>query len=142
MIRLLIVSLFITYSFTAQSQNKRDKVREKIEAKKIGFLTDNLELSPDEAKVFWPVYNEYRKAMKEAMPKRKGERVELDDVAALAKLDEMIVNGRKVLDVKKAYIDKFINVIGAKKTVSLFHYDRKFKEDMIRNLKDNWKEKE
>ena len=39
--------------------NQPGERREKMEAQKIAFITKQLELTPDEAKVFWPVYNEY-----------------------------------------------------------------------------------
>ena len=34
--------------------------RERIESMKIGFITDKLSLSTEEAQKFWPVYNEYQ----------------------------------------------------------------------------------
>jgi hypothetical protein len=33
--------------------------REQIESMKIAFLTKRLDLTPEEAKKFWPVYNQY-----------------------------------------------------------------------------------
>ena len=37
-----------------------EEKKERIEAMKIGFLTEQLNLTPDEAKVFWPVYDQYQ----------------------------------------------------------------------------------
>ena len=37
--------------------------KEKVEAMKIGFITDYLDLSSEEAKEFWPVYNKYQDEM-------------------------------------------------------------------------------
>jgi hypothetical protein len=48
--------------------------KEKVEAMKIGFITDYLDLSSEEAKEFWPVYNKYQDEM-DAL--RKGRRQNL-----------------------------------------------------------------
>ena len=41
------------------SQNILDKKREKIEIEKIAYITKALDLSSEEAQVFWPLYNKY-----------------------------------------------------------------------------------
>jgi len=44
---------------TGQKGNHTAPNQEKIEAQRVAFITQELDLTPDEAKVFWPVYNEY-----------------------------------------------------------------------------------
>ena len=39
---------------------------EQLESAKIGFFTTRMELTPEEASKFWPVYNEYNKALCDA----------------------------------------------------------------------------
>ena len=134
MIRIAIISLLITLSISLQAQERRDKIREKIETKRIAFLSDKLELTPEEAQGFWPVYNAFHDAMKEAR-QHPDDRPEITDSNADEMLEQMLSDEQKVLDLKKAHIDKFRDIIGAKKTLMLWHYDRKFKEDMIREIK-------
>jgi hypothetical protein len=38
--------------------------KERLESMKISFLTEQLDLTPDEAKVFWPVYDSTRASWK------------------------------------------------------------------------------
>src|SRR5258706_16201427 len=45
--------------------------REKVEAFKIGFLTKRLNLTPDEAKNFWPVYNKFQDELEKARKQRR-----------------------------------------------------------------------
>ena len=55
-------------------ENKGDRQndkRENIEAMKIGFITKKLDLTPEEAQKFWPVYNQYNDKMKDLRKKRK-----------------------------------------------------------------------
>jgi hypothetical protein len=49
-----------------------DKERaEKVEALKIGFLTQRLDLTTDEAKSFWPVYNKFQDEMEKIRKQRR-----------------------------------------------------------------------
>jgi hypothetical protein len=41
------------------------EVRQRIESQRIAFITQRVHLTPDEATKFWPVYNEYRDALKD-----------------------------------------------------------------------------
>ena len=56
----LIIALFILFPLLGLAQNPR-MGDEKIEATKIAFFTQKLGLSADEAKIFWPIYNDYQK---------------------------------------------------------------------------------
>ena len=51
--------------------------KEKLESARIAYFTSRMNLTPDEAAKFWPVYNEYRKAMDEARRANRGEFHEL-----------------------------------------------------------------
>jgi hypothetical protein len=47
-----------------QGEDRKDR-KERIEVLKIQFITEKLELTPSEAESFWPVYEEYNKAVRE-----------------------------------------------------------------------------
>ena len=63
---LLIIFLSFSVLSMAQKGEKRKEIKDKIESQKIAFITQKLSLTSDEAKVFWPIYNEY-KTKKEAI---------------------------------------------------------------------------
>jgi hypothetical protein len=45
--------------------------REDIESMKIAYLTKKLDLTPDEAKKFWPVFNQFSEELKNVRSNRK-----------------------------------------------------------------------
>ena len=45
--------------------------KEKIEALKMGYISKELDLSPEEAQKFWPVYNQYQKELDAAKKNAK-----------------------------------------------------------------------
>jgi len=56
--RILLFSLILLQTHLAPAQDGR-----KLEAVKIGYLTRRLDLSPEEAQRFWPIYNQYSDEM-------------------------------------------------------------------------------
>lgn len=55
--KILFILIFISYSSYAQSFLEEKK--EKINALKVGFITNELDLTAEEATKFWPIYNAY-----------------------------------------------------------------------------------
>ena len=59
--QLIIVSLLVlitTLNF-AQNGQRLNKIKDKINAQKVAYITRELDLTPQEAQQFWPVYNEF-----------------------------------------------------------------------------------
>ena len=73
---ILLISLIAmtTISIAQQKRMIKDGDRkEEIEAMKVGFLTKRLSLSPEEAKTFWPVYDQYQAELNKIREARRGE---------------------------------------------------------------------
>lgn len=129
--------LFMTPIFAQKNHNSdRSKIKERIEARKIAFLSDKLELTPTLAQQFWPIYNEYedaihavRKNCRQFVNDEKGE------VSADVTLSKLVEHEEKQLEIKKKYIAQFKDLIGSKKTLDLLKFDREFKEKMIKDLR-------
>ena len=51
-----VILAFILVSFSISSSAQENRY-DKIKAVKIGFITEQLELSTEQAQVFWPIYN-------------------------------------------------------------------------------------
>ena len=56
---LILLILLISSNIYAQPPVKKAEMKEKIKSLKISFITENLELTSEEAQQFWPVYNNY-----------------------------------------------------------------------------------
>lgn len=124
-------------SATAQKKDKAASTEQKAEmqAKKVAFITEKLELKTDEAEKFWAVYNEkeekqkaIRKEFRSAKPE-KGKKVDdMTDAEVTVLLNKGFELKEKNLALDKEYNQKFIDVIGVKKTAKLYHVKSEFKK--------------
>ena len=56
----------LAVSVSAQpTQRNPQRVQEKIESQRVAFLTQKLDLTPEESAAFWPIYNDFKKAQRE-----------------------------------------------------------------------------
>ena len=56
-------------------QPQDQKVRDKIEAARIAYITDQLQLTPAEAEKFWPIYREFADKRREIRRELRDARV-------------------------------------------------------------------
>jgi hypothetical protein len=85
--KLLLIFLFL-FSIHSFSQPRDKDNREKIRALKVGFLTTELSLTPDEASAFWPLYNAFDNKQNEIRLKRTRSLIDRMDDEAFAKMSE------------------------------------------------------
>lgn len=110
---------------------------------KIGFLTDRLELTPEEAKTFWPVYNKYSDELEQL---RKGRRENIinarenfDDMsdAELEKtVDNEILFRQNEIDLLKKYHPQFKKILPIRKVAKLYKAEEEFKRKLLEMLKE------
>lgn len=137
--QLLIAVFFVGMTTTIFAQPPGDGARkEKIESLKIAFISNKLDLTPDEAKVFWPVYNEYsdgmetiRRDMRENAIKGRMNFDSMDDSQINDLMDKMIESRQKEVDHMKKYRTEFAKVIPVRKVAILFKAEHDFKKKLL-----------
>lgn len=141
----LAASVLFSAASNAQPKGKRDW-HEKMKSEKIAFITTELELTPEEAQVFWPVYNqiaeEARKSNKTAAEAFKALTDALEDKAATDDqinklLDEYLAAKLAKNASEKSEVEKYRKVLPAKKVAKLYTAEEKFRRHHIRNFKGN-----
>ena len=125
---LLVTPLFLH----AEAQGDRP-VEEKIESQRIAFITQRVNSTPEEAQSFWPIYNEYREKQKALRANKETikDLFEMDEADAVQHIDRVLQLEQDELDLKKAYTEKLLTVISAKKVILFYAAERKFKERLL-----------
>ncbi len=117
---ILIVSLFFSSFTLLYAQDDNDDPRGgKIQALKIAFITQKLDLTTDEAQKFWPVYNQYDQ-----------------EIRNINRSGDVIQNDEQLLNIRKKYKPSFEKVIGQQKINKLFNAERDFRAVLIQRLKN------
>lgn len=117
---LLISFTFFTFSL-AHAQNGNGQRIEKIQALKIAFITQRLDLTSAEAEKFWPIYNEYEH--------------ELNNLRLNNRNGDVLDNEQKLLNIKKKYSPSFEKVLGPQKLNKFFNAEKEFRNILIKRLK-------
>jgi 4-amino-4-deoxy-L-arabinose transferase-like glycosyltransferase len=115
---LLIIAIFGSFSFVA-AQNGR---QEKIQALKVAFITQRLQLTPAEAEKFWPVYNQFENEIRQVRVNNRN--------------GDVLDNEQKVLDIRKKYRPTFESILGAERLNGLYKAERDFRNVLIQRLKE------
>jgi hypothetical protein len=147
LVMLLLLSVMLV---KAQGGSKR----EKMEALKVAFITEKLDLSSAEAKAFWPVYNEFhkkRKAISKGMGKPRpdgppppGEKRpkepnfdEMTDAQISDFIDARHQQEQKMLDLHVEYMTKYKAVLPIRKIGKLLHAEKDFRKEVLKKMREN-----
>lgn len=137
-IKLLIIGLltFGTGISLAQDDDKPLTKKERKKAIKVAIITEKLELTEEESKAFWPIYDQMEEDMKTLRKnfkttKEKGRKMdELTDEEVEEIITESFDFKQKELDLKKQYHTKLKSVLPVKKIAKLYHLEKRINQEM------------
>ena len=121
----------------------QDNGREKVKTFKVAFLTERLDLSSQEAQLFWPIYNKHEERMEAFRRKERrqiaGRWMDASDLSAQEAeklLDELMALQTEKLEANKQYLNQVRKVLSAKKTLLLIKAEEDFKKRLLQQF---WK---
>ena len=130
--RRIITIAFIVLA-TAMNLSAQNRPKEKIEAMRVAFITNRLDLTPEEAKQFWPIYNNYRHDLSQLRrsyyPNDDGTDPHLD-------ADRQLDFEQHKLDLKRQYKTQFAQVLGKEKLNKLVGAEEDFKKMLIQTMRN------
>lgn len=137
-LRMIMFSLlFVSFSFSSMAQRGAAK-RERIQALKVAFITEELQLTSEQAKNFWPVYDQLEDELKDL---RHQSNKHPDFSTASDKEIESWVLKKLDLEVqqatiKKTYIERFKKIITWQQIASLLHVEKRFKKELLERIQE------
>lgn len=138
--------LTLSYAHAQQPGDEKTPKKERVEALKVAFITEKLQLTAKEAQVFWPVYNEFEEKLElSRKSRRKDAQVAMEAIDKLS--DKEVENfieaefsqRQKELDIQKEYHEKFKKVLPLKKVGKLYLAEQEFKRQLLKKIKDQKK---
>lgn len=115
------------------------KAQEKIKAARIAFITERLELTPEEAERFWPIYREFSNKRLEL--NQQFNQAKRNPNTAISKEEnerELVEMGFKLkqqeLDLEKEYSKRILTVIPAQKLMALRTAEDDFRRLLMQQI--------
>ena len=128
---LVVCTLALSGTASAQTSQKQLDIAA-ARAQRKATVGANMNLTPDEASKFWPVYDAYEKSMDSIEDRHVRELKDFaakynnfTDADAKKKLDEVIAIQQARLDVQKQFIPQFRAVIPQVKVTRFYQIDNK-----------------
>ena len=131
--------LFISLLLLAGAASAQGDDRQKIQAAKIALITNRLNLSPEQAQQFWPIYNEYN-ARKQDLNKHVRQlnntqgRQSFTNSDVLSDLKEINATKQKLADLNDEYLNKFLKVISPNQVAELYKTEQDFNKILLQRM--------
>jgi len=143
-IKALFFLFLFTQTISAQTtKESKGPVREKIKAQRIAFITERLNLSPDEATKFWPVYNQFSGELEEIKKQQNQLRKSTNDKLAVMSdkeidkaLEDELLAQQKSIDLQRKYMVELKKTIPTRKVAMLYKAERDFKITLLKRMRD------
>jgi len=136
---IVIFILILTTSLVFSQRPRANRSREQIEAARIGLITERLDLTPEQAEKFWPVYREFGDKRRQLMEEFSKHRENFDaGNATEEQRQEMLKLGfekkQQGLDLEKEYSEKMLSVISSQQLINLRKAEREFREMLFQRI--------
>lgn len=137
------IFILLMVMVTGVSLAQKGAMRERIKAQKIAFITDQLQLTSEEAQVFWPVFNAYESKIEEI---KQGElrsikmalrsSSSLTDQEAKDLLDRLVTTENDLHNLKLELIKDLKSVLPPQKILKLKIADEEFNKRLLEKLRE------
>ncbi len=135
--------ILLLFGITATAQEGREgRQSGKIDAMRVAFITERLELTPSEAEKFWPVFNAFHSKEKEIRRSkfktvRKIENSNLTEKEAALALSEIEKSEVELHENRKAFIAKLKQILPALKIIKLKKAEDDFNRQLLKRYRNN-----
>jgi hypothetical protein len=142
--KFIIPILFFLMTSISFSQGFRDK-KDKVKALKVAYITEQLDLTTEEAQKFWPIYNTFddkqtelrQEKMKAILDKFEPGSVEkLSEKDASNLLTQMETIEENLFALRKKFIKDLNGVISAKKIIKLKKAEEDFNRQLLKQIRE------
>ena len=129
-------------AFAQKPQDDGNGWRDKLKAEKIALLTNEMSLTPEEAQVFWPVYNQLEEQKMQYMQESRDAYKALsaavkdnkDDAEVAGLLERYIAAQDKAGDFDAKCVAEYEKVLSARKVAKLVLAEERFRKMQFQRL--------
>jgi Spy/CpxP family protein refolding chaperone len=138
----IIATLMACLTMAADAHHKcKEDWKEKMMSEKIAFLTMEMDITPEEAQVFWPVYNQMEKKKDAALEqvirsyKELNAAIEANNKNEIDKCLTAYLQAQETLrEIESDTAEQYKAVLPVEKVAKLYVGEEKFRRQHIRKL--------
>ncbi len=136
---IILFSILVFMSVKALAQPDNEEKLKRLQDQKIEFFTNRLDLTKNESREFWPVYNDYQNRKNLLAQERKNTAKYFTENSENISEDEAGVILKKYIDYQKKetslleiYTNKFRDILPEKKVIQVFLLEVQFKQWLLK----------
>lgn len=135
---LLLMATTLTSLAQPGQGRMRDERMRAIESRRIAYFTEQMSLTPSEATVFWPIYNEYLEKVEEMNAQHREWSREMTAIEKLSEAEAALYAEREVrrfeqvAALKRTYHEKLKGVLPVQKIARLYAAEKSFNRLLFR----------
>ena len=140
-LNLTLLLFVLAGGLPALGQNRHEPSKERmqnIQNAKIAYITEKINLTPEQSQKFWPLYNQLeneRNALREKSSDLRRVNLEtISDADLRAALNNRLTWRQSELDLDKQYMDKFLRVISVRQLATLYRSEREFTKVLLKKM--------
>ncbi len=139
------VVLLLCFPFFVSAQQRAKGRNSEIEIYKISYLKEKLALSPEESKVFWPIYNSWQVEQTELRQERRKNMISFRKITEIENLSDMEVENlinselnfkQKDLNIERKYYNKLKSSLPIKTVGKYYRAEQTFKKELLSRYRD------
>lgn len=119
----------------AQLNRPRTAKGQKILAARNNFISRQLNLTDDESRRFWPIYNQYQQDLT-AVRVLKRLNNSSASVNGTEQIDKEIAYEKQMVEIRQRYRDEFLKIMSPEKVSLLYKSEREFTDELIKQLSE------
>ncbi|MBC7524116.1 MAG: sensor of ECF-type sigma factor [Flavobacterium sp.] len=141
-----IILLFVSMASFAQLGNRFQDKKDQIKAMKVGYITNELNLTPDEASKFWPLFNAFEQKQQDVRKTKLKNYIDksfdsdgidkLSDKDANTLLTQMENSEEELYFAKKKFISSLKTILPAVKIIKLKKAEVEFSRKLLKQYRD------
>lgn len=134
LILLNVVNLAPTH---AQERVLGGPQKQRIEQAKIAFITRQMKLSTEEARIFWPIYDQYQDRLEQQKRARRQQLAEIrDDMEGMtddkanAIINSRLQQAEEALNARKAFVEDLRAQLSPRKVLAYLRAEEMFRKEL------------
>jgi len=138
-----LTAILLSVCFLVLGQN--EKKIERIKALRIAYISNKLELTPNEAEKFWPLFNDFDAKQLDLRFQKRLSNVKLSGTRNATfseqEMNKILDDSEKIEDElqsnRKNFVKKLQGIISPQKIILLKQLEDEFKRELLNKIKQN-----